>query len=463
LPKTGTSALQNRLERHAPTLRKKHIFTFSRIELAHRLAIEAIVDPERRDGADMVGLLTHRWEKVEAQLTDAVRDDMIGKIVFSSEYFTHTEPPAVRQMLAALNLTDVSIVVALRRQDRFVESAYSQFVSMEGRTDPLDPPQYDERLDWHRLVSAWAEAFDGKIAILLYDKILSEGGSIVKEVIRSMDGELYDFALKNQDYDQKTNVSLPAKIVEFKRLVNRLKDVELDSFIDSAVQSGIDDTKFRLDSERASAYMNFYRRSNRALARNFLGFDDDLFDETDLSSRRPGADYTGRLPVDVLAALFALYIKKNGEHLAQISGVRKDSEARTLVEMVRERDLQLVEAGSSLERLLREASERDHRLVEADSTIRTLLRQAVERDERLVEADGTIRMLLLQVEDRNRQMVEADGTIRMLLRQAEDRDSRLVEADSAIRELLQQIKKRDRGLARRARDFLLGFLSKIRR
>src|SRR5450759_4610148 len=99
LPKTGTTAVQNWLERHSSALREKGIFTFNRVALAHRLAAEGIVNLERRAEPDIVEILTCDWERVQAELRKAVSDDKIRKIVISSEYFSIADASAVRQKL----------------------------------------------------------------------------------------------------------------------------------------------------------------------------------------------------------------------------------------------------------------------------------------------------------------------------------------------------------------------------
>ena len=59
----------------------------------------------------------------------------------------------------------------------------------------------------------------------------------------------------------------------------------------------------------AKSFLDIQRESNWQVAEEFFGLSGDLFDESDLSSDLPDVDYSGKLTVETLAMLFALYIQ----------------------------------------------------------------------------------------------------------------------------------------------------------
>jgi hypothetical protein len=413
LPKTATTALQNWLERYASLLRQRGIFCFDQATSAHRLALEAVVDAARKGAADVLEIAAHALEQARDGLTRALHDPEIRKIFISSEYFSIADPLIVRRMLAELGIRDITIIVTLRRQDRLIESSYSQEVLMMGRTAAIARPHYAKWYDWHLLVSSWAREFDRKIEILDYERIVAEGKSIGAEILSRVDRSATEIA--SEMLHAKVNVSVPAKLLEFKRLANRLGYPQLNAFIESVIAAGIDPTRFKMSPRKASKYMAFYRRSNQQVAREFLGLKGDLFDTADLHGGGAASDFTDRLSIEDLARLVVVSVQED-----PVTTARDNRRIRELGAMVNDQSRQLVEADLAVRKLLGQVEERDQRLVEADGAIRTLLQQREERDQKLVEADGTIRKLLQQVEDRNRKLVEADVTIRTLLQAESD-------------------------------------------
>src|SRR5688572_16028359 len=134
LPKTATTAIQEWLTANAAGLREIGVFTFDGVRFGHRLAIKGIEQHERKEQPDISRIANGTlWEEVLPQLQAAASDPAIDRIILSSEYFTLAAPNKVREMLADLSLRDVSIILVLRRQDRYIESNYSQSVGMTGR------------------------------------------------------------------------------------------------------------------------------------------------------------------------------------------------------------------------------------------------------------------------------------------------------------------------------------------
>lgn len=312
LPKTGTTTIQNWLAEHASTLLERGIFTFRRSELGHRLAIESIEIARRKAKPDIVEIAKCDLGEAVTLLRQAAHDETIGSIVISSEYFSLANPARVRQLLTEIGLTDVTVVILLRRQDRIIESGHNQDVRAMGVTEPIERAAYHSAFDWHLLASSWANAFSPEALLLLrYEALTETGGSILLGFFAALDPKLSALALELPPADERSNPSLRAGLLEFKRLANKAGIERIGETLDRASALGLGGPPFRMDRGLARAFLEAYRESNRKLAKEFLEHDGELFDESDLSASLPqrGADYTGQLPLETVAQLLAFQMQ----------------------------------------------------------------------------------------------------------------------------------------------------------
>jgi hypothetical protein len=321
LPKTGTTTIQNWLVENAVRLRTGGIFTPSRFELVHRLAVEAITSPERRAQPDFPAIMAWPLEKTKAELRDASHDVNIQRIVLSSEYFSIAEPQLVKALLSDLSLHDVKIIFTLRRQDRLIESGFNQEVKMMGSTlPPIAKAKYQRGYDWHVLVSSWANVFDReKVVLRLYGEYGPAKEQIVDQVFGSLDPVLKELAHAHAPAKERSNPSLSASLIEFKRLANCVGAHDVLPILERASQKGLEGPPFRLKRDLAKQVLDIYRESNRKVAREFFNREGDLFDESDLEGESVGADYTGNLPVETLAMLFALHLQDQAEQTKRLN------------------------------------------------------------------------------------------------------------------------------------------------
>ena len=180
LGKTGTTALQSWLTRHRGLA--AHGIVHAGLELERlpgrfRLAGQgAVGDPAQ---------LAEGLAKIEAA---AARPE-IGTIVWSNESLgmSHAAPA----ILAALNahlcgptrLEGVEVVLVLRRQDEWIESAYRQWglrhKTRRGFGAPT-PRQYlsgvRRLLDYRALHAAWAGLGGARLRLVSYDDVTAAGG-----------------------------------------------------------------------------------------------------------------------------------------------------------------------------------------------------------------------------------------------------------------------------------------------
>lgn len=332
LPKTGTTTIQNWLVENALHLRAEGIFTQSRSELTHRMAVEGVTSQERRAQADFPAIMAWRLEEARAELAEAARDPTISRIVLSSEYFSIGEPLLVKQLLEELGLDQVTVIFVLRRQDRLIESGFNQDVKLMRVVNPIGQPAYHEGFDWDVLASSWAAIFGREnIALRLYEELELTDGGIVYQVFGPLDLSLARLAREYAPTEERSNPSLPAALIEFKRIANRVGAFDVLPLLEKAHQRGLGGPPFRMHREIAKDFLDLYRESNRTVARQFFHRDSDLFDESDLDAEMEGADFTGSLPVDTLAMLLALHLQEQAELSTQLKAAIEELRAKPLI------------------------------------------------------------------------------------------------------------------------------------
>jgi hypothetical protein len=187
LPKTGTATIQNWLTANARTLRKAGVFTFDDATFGHRLAIEAMSDETRDNRSDLNAVVNGTpLNEVTNQLANLARDKTLQAAIVSSEYFSLADPKTVKQLLFDVSLEDVSIILVLRRQDRFIEANYGQDIAKARGSNALEDPVYQPHCDWLALTRAWTEAFSPDALLLHTHEKASGDRRIVERVIGSL-------------------------------------------------------------------------------------------------------------------------------------------------------------------------------------------------------------------------------------------------------------------------------------
>jgi hypothetical protein len=316
LPKTGTTYIQGWLQANRVALAAAGTWVPSRQIYAHRLAAEFINDPKRTARSDVAHIRGTSFEAAQNDLVRGLRDDRFQQAIVSSEYFFESDPPQVASLRDLAPGTQMRIVVYLRRQDRIIESGYNQEVKAMGATSRIAAGAYQRKLDWLRLFESWAAVFGEANVTLLNFDLASRSGEVLGEFCRAA-GLVAPAGAAPALTDQSRNESLPANLLEFKRLANMVASTDLEEFLHQAVKAGIGGEGFRLAPEAARAHLAHYADGNRELARR-LGrpAGEPLFPEDDLDGQPAGLDLTGRLPLKTVAQLLALHIQQTANQAA---------------------------------------------------------------------------------------------------------------------------------------------------
>jgi hypothetical protein len=326
LPKTGTTYVQGWLQARRAALAELGVWVPARPIFAHRLACEFIADARRAARADVVHIRGTEYGAAFEDLARGLRNARFNHAILSSEYFFEAQPGDVAALRDAAPDLAIRIVAFLRRQDRIIESGYNQEVKAMGATSRIGAPAYQKKLDWLLLFESWAAVFgEANVALVNFD-LAGRAGGVLAEFCRA--ARLPPDLAVDAD-DRMRNESLPANLLEFKRIANMLggteKGASVDDFLAHAMEAGIGGPGFRLSPEAARAHLAYYAQSNRALA-DRLGCPADapLFPEQDLLGEPAGADLTGRLPNETIAQLLALHIRQTARLTARIEVLEQE-------------------------------------------------------------------------------------------------------------------------------------------
>ena len=314
------------MDRSAAEMATRGIW-FCEHQFSHRIAAQFLVDETRKSLADVEKILETGFSEVIERLSNLRLTDF-HLAVFSSEYFSEASPQTVADFFRTF-FPDwaMEILVYFRRQDKMTESAYNQIVKEMGETMPFPSPAYEYncRYDWHTCVKNWESAFGaGCVKPLIFDYVVKHD-----KLLESFIGEYVDFPLTH-DTTIRTNESLPAELLEFKRLANRFGEYGLASFLGRMSESGFRGNPFRLDKKKAEAILEIFLESNQKLIDEY--FEEDyktLFGNISCSDEDAGLDLTGKLPVETVAAILAFFMKDVREEMAAFS-----SRLRTLEEKI---------------------------------------------------------------------------------------------------------------------------------
>lgn len=311
LPKTGTTNIQEWLSGNRAALASARVWVPANPIYAHRLATEWITDARRLEKSDVVSIRQIPFTVARNDLATAVKNPNFVSGIISSEYFFECPPREVERLRAVTGDDQIIIVLFLRRQDRLIESGYNQGVKAMAVAGTLGPPRYQEKLNWLKLFESWAQVFGEKnIRIVNYD-IVAKSEQLLPAFFAAVELPEELRRATRSVIDAGRNQSLPANLLEFKRLANALGEFGLEGWLYRAVEAGIRGPSFRLPPQIARQHLAFYAESNRELAHR-LGMPDasELFPVSDLGDGPAGADLTNHLPIETLAQLLALHIRE---------------------------------------------------------------------------------------------------------------------------------------------------------
>jgi capsular polysaccharide export protein len=336
--KTGTTAIQHFLAANRgvlrsmgvlyPDIRNKGVCLGA---TDHNLVVWALIGKISPIGVPFQDFL----ESVEAELR---QDPALHTVILSSESFLG-EPhiwdfdsedvwrQANREKIQTLHRLlqghEVTILVYLRRQDYWVNSAFNHIIKIEGllgRCLYSDIQQLIEhlapRLDYAQELRAWSEHF-GRDAMVVrpYEKSqLVDGDAVSDFMVRT---GLSDFGSRfvRPDYQESRNLGLPRDVLEVKRILNRVPKTKPEERvliwalqkIGTEMPPAKPEWDFLLTSSARCALIERYASANREVAECYLATGTGALFRDPLPHTRKEAEYPGLLTERALEIMMRLY------------------------------------------------------------------------------------------------------------------------------------------------------------
>jgi hypothetical protein len=193
----------------------------------------------------------------------------------------------VDRLAAVLSDHEVQVVVYLRRQDHWLESAINQTIKFGG----LMPPRiagadidtlidvYRPRLDYEQSLRPWREAFGrGSVSIGVYEDLA--GDALIADFCRRAGLDRLHLEVPSWDPNSR-NTGLNRDVLEFKRILNRVPrpryeermTAETLRWISADMEAERDGPTYPLlDAARRLALLEDAEPGNRTIASDWLGF-----------------------------------------------------------------------------------------------------------------------------------------------------------------------------------------------
>jgi 3-oxoacyl-ACP reductase-like protein len=237
--------------------------------------------------------------------------------IVSSEYFYYADPaavvPAVREMFGL----DVDVVVYIRSQADLVVSGYNQDVKRLGKTVPRPAPQYHRLYDWSALLDAWAKELGKDHLKAISFDLSARKHTLLDDFVASACPEIgKEFERGAFERNTFYNESLPADLLEFKRVANTFGGSGLYDYqwLEEALRAGYTGPRFGISAEEANQWRAIYRDSNEYAAREYFSgaTADEIFPVSE--DREPGVDLEGKLPIETLAKLLAFAVRRHEDY-----------------------------------------------------------------------------------------------------------------------------------------------------
>ncbi|MGY5584085.1 DUF4422 domain-containing protein [Vibrio cincinnatiensis] len=257
------------------------------------------------------------WDNLYSELGNDNRD-----VVLSSEEFYRILTicgidglTKLKDKLLKLS-NNLKIIVYLRKQDDFFNSAYNQCIKFDNiifTPAELGSKLKINELDYYQQLSAWAHVF-GKENLIVrsFDKNLLYKNDIIHDFFKIINIPLNSDV--NIDYNE--NVSLPLSFLEIRRQINSI-DIEYPKFRDE-INKIINDLSYVDSFKNVFSMSKYYYESNvetwddvnNKISKEFLN-GDELFSKRFKNSNELTFVNDCKIDYELIVSEFDLYIKNN--------------------------------------------------------------------------------------------------------------------------------------------------------
>ncbi len=206
--------------------------------------------------------------------------DHSAGLLSSEEFEFFAKPHEFETLKETLSGFDTKILFWVRRQDKFLESEYSQHVTMEGTAYPGSLNDFFYRYDFRRrfnfvrITDLWSSHFGAdNIRVRVYDRDILKNGSSIDDCLGAI-----GFGDQQIAMDQiETNHSLNGSALD---LVRRLNEMNAPERVRRSVVGWLEkepatgERQPLLSEKNRLDFMSYFRQSNSVLSRRYkLGHD----------------------------------------------------------------------------------------------------------------------------------------------------------------------------------------------
>lgn len=213
--KTGTTAIQSFLSMNKVIL-KNYGFYFPQVHCTIENKPVILTQAIQNNDKD-------KYQKILQEIILSAKNEKCHTVILSDEdfqLFAHFG----NDNIGVLNqFFDVKIVMYIRRQDRYSESAYSFWVQWYGKRTTIEP-RYLLRLfpilDYNYLLTRWENLFGiSNIVLKVYDNVVLNG-NLIEDFISILDIDRSEKWGNPKEKD--SNITLNKYIIEFLRRTNHI-------------------------------------------------------------------------------------------------------------------------------------------------------------------------------------------------------------------------------------------------
>lgn len=222
----------------------------------------------------------------------ALREEILlagqKNIIISSENFhSHVTETKLQNLRRTMVDQQVKIILYVRRQDEWIDSAYRQFSEMDNIhtvEQIIEKAIKNRAIDYEWQVDKWESCFgEGSIILRVY-----QSGQLKRDTVHDFAQIIgLELTAEMKQFDLQSNPSISAAQAEILRIVNCVSANKKNTR-DAVLQvlradTSIDDSKYHYMSDRTrEGLLSYYAEGNAKLAKKYFGRADGcLFDGGD--------------------------------------------------------------------------------------------------------------------------------------------------------------------------------------
>lgn len=277
-PKTGTSAIQAFLNYNREILLKKYRVLYPRYEpdygegLQHN-QIEIFEKARNTSDYSACTQMLGSW------VSYCSKNQLKSLVISNEAFFSWDKWPKILFELTEFLDVEVIVIVYLRRQDKWIESAWKQWGHKKGDFSSIQEFITKRRFNWNRRIGLWLDYFPKDHILLRPYEECQIGPDVVLDFLKLLNVNSQERFITPPATNENINTGFHRDIVEILRACRNLivneDDHTLIDFMFKVLpplfkKRPMDDYGILSPQER-QALLSEYENSNLRLAQNFFG------------------------------------------------------------------------------------------------------------------------------------------------------------------------------------------------